>query len=547
MKETDNLPVVNPLDTEESKNTAKALKKAAAKAEKDAKKAARAQLAQQQQRALDEAMNKQVLNVEEDIYGFLPSVRSTYRTDRIWTKVSEIDESIVGKSVWVRARLHSNRCKGSLGFIVLRNQMATIQGILDSGKNESITKECIKWTGSLSLESIVDVYGTVVKPDIIISGTTQTTELHVQKIHCVSVAASELPFQLKDANRPEIEGETDEEGVIRVAQDTRLDNRILDLRTTAQQAILRISSSVCTLFREFLLSKSFIEIHSPKLIGGTSEGGTNVFKLQYFGSPACLAQSPQLYKQMAISSDLNRVFEIAPVFRAENSNTHRHMCEFTGLDLEMAFNEHYFEVLEMLEGVFIHIFKGLNERCKLEIEAVRIQYPSEPFQFSEKVLRLDFEEGLQLLRDAGNTNIPEDISSFDISTEQEKALGRLVREKYKTDFYYMVNYPLNVRPFYTMPNAKNPLLSNSYDFFMRGEEILSGAQRIHEPDFLTQRAKECGIDVNTIKDYIKAFSLGAYPHAGAGVGLERVVMLFLGLQNIRKTSMFPRDPKRLTP
>lgn len=157
---------------------------------------------------------------------------------------------------------------------------------------------------------------------------------------------AELPFQLKDANRPE--GSLDEEGAVRVSQDTRLDNRILDLRTTAMQGIIRISGMVCHLFREALMRERFVEIHTPKLIGGASEGGSNVFKLQYFDRPACLAQSPQLYKQMAVTADFDGVFEIAPVFRAENSNTHRHLCEFTGLDMEMAFKEHYFEVRSKL-------------------------------------------------------------------------------------------------------------------------------------------------------------------------------------------------------
>ena len=158
-------------------------------------------------------------------------------------------------------------------------------------------------------------------------------------------------------------------------QDTRLNYRVIDLRTPANQAIFRVQSAVCELFREALRRKDFVEIHTPKLIGGASEGGASVFKLDYMGQPACLAQSPQLYKQMAIEADMDRVFEIGPVFRAENSNTHRHLCEFTGLDMEMTIKEHYSEVLDVLNDLFLHMFDGLNERFKHELEVVNAQHP----------------------------------------------------------------------------------------------------------------------------------------------------------------------------
>jgi aspartyl-tRNA synthetase len=205
----------------------------------------------------------------------------------------------------------------------------------------------------------------------------------------ISESARRLPFQIEDAQRPETEEESniveDEtsmdtavtegtEGskkVVRVGMSTRLNNRVIDLRTITSQAIFRIQSGACALFREFLLDKGFIEIHTPKLLGAASEGGANVFEVKYFQRSAYLAQSPQLYKQMLVTSDFERVFEIAPVFRAENSFTHRHLTEFVGLDLEMAFEEHYHEVLELIEELFLYIFKGFRERYSKEIETVR--------------------------------------------------------------------------------------------------------------------------------------------------------------------------------
>jgi aspartyl-tRNA synthetase len=297
------------------------------------------------------------------------------------------------------------------------------------------------------------------------------------------------------------------------------------------------------LFREYLLSVNFTEIHSPKLISAASEGGAEVFEVKYFNRKAYLAQSPQLYKQMAICADFERVFEVGPVFRAENSQTHRHLCEFTGLDLEMTFKQHYHEVLDVLGSMFTFIFKGIETRFPKELAVISQQYPFEPFKFLEKPLRLEFPEAVKLIREAGG-----EIGDFDdMSTANERLLGRIVRERYGTDFFMLDRFPSAVRPFYTMRNPEDPRYSNSYDFFMRGEEILSGAQRVHDPNVLLEQAKACKIEIHTIQAYIDAFKFGAPPHGGGGVGLERVAMLYLNTHNIRKSSLFPRDPLRLTP
>ena len=334
------------------------------------------------------------------------------------------------------------------------------------------------------------------------------------------------------------------DGLPTVGLENRLNNRWIDLRTPANQGIFRIESMVGCLFRECLMDKGFIELHTPKLIKGASEGGAEVFTLDYFGEQACLSMSPQLHKQMACAcSGFERVFITGPVFRAENSNTRRHLCEFTGFDMEMVINEHYDEVLDVFSDLFIHIFDGINERCKKELEAVRAQHPFEDLKYLRPTLKLTYAEGCALLREAG----VEQGDYEDLSTENEKKLGDIVREKYDTDFFFMDKYPLDVRPFYTMPDPENPKLSNSYDFFIRGQEILSGAQRIHDPELIEERAKSWGIDLSTIQEYVDSFRNGAMPHAGGGIGLERVVMLFLGLPNIRKASWFPRDPNRLAP
>ncbi len=485
-------------------------------------------------------------NQEEDValahlYGDAEMVRSAFMTERNFIDLQNLDPWI-GQKIWIRARLANSRAVGKGVFIILRSQLDTVQAIVWQSAGET-PKAMVKYAQSISLESVVDVECTVKQAsETVQSCSVKHLELSVKQIHVVS-RAQDLPFNIEDASRSE--EECARTGLPSVLPDTALNYRWVDLRTPANQAIFRVQSGVGMLFREFLYKERFVEIHSPKLGAGTAEGGANVFQLKYFDQPACLAQSPQLYKQMAAAcSGLERVMEIGPVFRAENSNTHRHLCEFTGLDFEMCIKEHYYEVLDVMANMFHYIFDGLNTRFKRELEIISQQYPFEPLKYCRPALRITFKEGIDLLRAAGHADARYDE---DISTPQEKALGKIIAEKYGTDFYMMDKYPLSARPFYTMPCPENPELSNSYDLFIRGEEIVSGAQRIHEPELLATRATARGIPLNSITAYIDAFKHGALPHGGGGIGLERVVMLFLGLKNIRKASMFPRDPSRLTP
>ena len=333
-----------------------------------------------------------------------------------------------------------------------------------------------------------------------------------------------------------------------------------------------MQSGVCQFFRGFLRSQGFTEIHTPKLVATSSEGGADVFKVEYFGGAAYMAQSPQLYKQMALMADLDRVFEIGPVFRAENSFTHRHMTEFTGLDLEMTFREHYHEVLDVLDRTFNAVFDGLNQSYAEELEAVRAQFPFENLRYRYPCLRFTYPEAMALLRAEGPAHLralqetttdeaerlrlkkrEQDVATHgdldDIGTEDEKLLGEIVGKIHGQDFYIIDKFPAHVRPFYTMPDPNNADFANAYDIFIRGEEVTSGAQRIHDSAMLLERAaaRDPPVDLSPIAAYVDSFKYGAFPHAGGGVGLERVVMLFCGLPNIRKTSLFPRDPKRLTP
>jgi len=492
------------------------------------------------------------------VFGDRGVIMSTELTSTQWTHVSAVDASRRGETLTVRGRVHAVRGKGNLAFLVVRQGCFTVQAVAAAGKDGSgLPKAAVAFISKLTAESIVDVEATVEAADV--AGCSQRdVELAVTKVFLVSRAVPDLPFQVVDASRNENDPR---EGEIVVGLDTRLNHRVVDLRTPANQAILRVRGAVSLKFATLLDGRGFVGANTPKLLAGSSEGGASVFRLDYFGRECCLAQSPQLYKQMlAACSDFEKVYEIGPVFRAEDSNTRRHLCEFTGLDFEMAIYEHYYEVLHVFTEVFTEIFTYLATDFAKELGIISQVYPFEPFKVLPKTLRISFAEGIAILREDGVTE--EMQGSFDdLSTVHEKRLGDLVLQKYGTDFFIMDKYPLSIRPFYTMPDpdtyGKVPAaeqLSNSFDIFMRGQEICSGAQRIHDHAMLMERVVACagdaghgGPDPASIKGYTDAFKYGAFPHGGGGVGLERVVMLYLDLTNIRKVSAFPRDPSRLTP
>lgn len=483
-------------------------------------------------------------------FGDMARVMSRSRTGREFAQVKDLGSVYkAGDTVWLRGRLHSIRIKGGSCFLVLRqDSFNTVQACFFKDKeNPEFSQKMIKYLKSLTVESIIDLEGTLTDAEVR-SCSIDNVELTINRIHSVTKANAILPFLVEDAARSEAEVDASQETdrpFPRLGQELRLDNRWMDLRAPANNAILRVQSMICQLFRESLYSQGFNEIHTPKLIAGESESGAGVFTTDYFGTTACLAQSPQLYKQMAIASDMERVFEIGPVFRAENSHTRRHLCEFTGLDLEMAINDHYMETLEVVHKMFRHIFEGLETRMAKELEIIRQQYPSEPVTFTDEPCVLHWPEAMDILKEKG-FDIGDGMG--DLTGAQELALGEAVKEKYGTDFFMLDKYPMEVRPFYTMPDPEDPKFSNSYDMFIRGQEICSGAQRCHDPDLIEEILKQKGIEAGDgLQSYIQSFRDGVSPHAGAGIGLERVVFLYLGLDNVRKASMFPRDPNRCTP
>ena len=398
-----------PQQEASEKNKEKRAAKAAAKAKKEAEKAAK----RAEREAREKAKRDRLAGVGQDNFGDAKMVQSHEVTDKQWTKIEDLKPALAGKKVLVRGHLQTARNVGPGVFVLVRSSLYTVQGV--AFQNKEISEGMIKYIAGLPVESVVDMEGVVSVPENPVESATQKmVEVQITSLHCISKAKKALPFLMEDAIRPDAKKETDvgaydedeeivrEDGLITVGQKVRLNNRWIDLRTPANQSIFRIESMVGQLFREFLYSKGFIEVHTPKLIAGASEGGADVFTLDYFGEQACLAMSPQLHKQMAAAcSGFERVFTTGPVFRAENSNTRRHLCEFTGFDMEMVINEHYDEVMDVFSDLFIYIFDGINERCKNELERIREQHPFEDLKYCRPTLKLTYAEGCALLREAG--------------------------------------------------------------------------------------------------------------------------------------------------
>ncbi|KAG4414930.1 hypothetical protein IFR04_011953 [Cadophora malorum] len=568
-------PATGSTSAEGAEVSKKGAKKAEAKAKKEAEKARKA--AEREALAASSASASSIDNAKDN-YGqisHIPTIKAGI------AHLRDLGEGDVGKTVKVRAWIQNARMQGAkMAFVELREEGNwTVQGVVAAtaekkeGESEGdkegsegvVSKQMVKWIGGLKLESFVEVEASVQKPlEPVKSCKVSGLELHLTKVYLVAAAPEMLGLGLGAASRAvgrldeeevveeKVEGLTITEGTPLASLATHLNNPAMHKRAPVSQAIADIRIAVEDLFCEYLKQNRFKKFHPPSLIGAASEGGANVFKLPYFEKEAYLAQSPQFYKQFEIAGGRKRVYCVGPVFRAENSNTPRHMTEFIGLDLEMEIEEHYHEVLHMLEGVLLYIFKGLSTDYREEIELIRTVYPSEEFLLPEpgKEVRLTFAEGQALLRSEGPPEFANVSDTEDMSTPQEKALGALVRKKFNTDFYVLDKFPIDARPFYAMPDPENSAVTNAYDFMMRGQEILSGGQRLHLPHELEKTIRAKGLDPNQpgIKEYVDVFrSVGVPPHGGGGIGLDRVVAWYLNLPSVHLVCDYPRTPKRLSP
>jgi len=425
----------------------------------------------------------------------------------------DVTKKDYNKLITVAGWIEDIRNIGSIAFIILRDKRGNLQLTVLKKKNPELFEKLT----SLSRESVISVKGVCKENEKVRNGY----EILPEGLEVLSVAKAPLPLGVVDKVEADF--------------DTRLDNRFIDLRKQKNQAIFTVRNAVIAAVHEYLRSQSFVEVHTPKIIASSSEGGTDVFKLKYFEKEAFLAQSPQLYKQSLMATGLDRVYEIAWYFRAEEHNTRRHLNESTAVDLEMAFINDEEEVMNVLENLVYNMWKKASD-CKNELKILgkKISVPELPFA------RIVYDEVVDKLQDR-NSSID---WGQDLGTDDERLLGDIMKEE-GTEFYFITKYPLESKPFYTMP--KGDKYSCGFDLACKGVEIASGSQRIHDVKLLEERMKACDLNPEDFESYLKAFKYGMPPHGGFGFGIERFLMELLDIKNIRECILFPRDRTRLTP
>jgi nondiscriminating aspartyl-tRNA synthetase len=425
----------------------------------------------------------------------------------------EITKNDYNSSVIVAGWVEDIRNLGSIAFLILRDKKGTLQITILKKKTPELFEQLI----SLPRESVISVKGLCKENEKVRNGY----EILPESISILSLAETPLPLGVVDKVEADF--------------DTRLDNRVIDLRKPETQAIFNIRNAVLAAAHKYLQSQHFLEVHTPKIIGSSSEGGTDMFKLRYFEKEAFLAQSPQLYKQSLMATGLDRVYEIAWYFRAEQHNTRRHLNESTAIDVEMAFIKDEEDVMKILEHLVYTMWKRASE-CTEELATLKktVTIPTLPF------VRIPYDAVVYKIQ-----QLQSPIQwGMDLSTEDERLLGDIMK-KDGIDFYFITKYPLESKPFYTMPEGEK--YSRSFDLECKGVEISSGSQRIHNVALLIERLKAKALDPKDFDAYLKAFRYGMPPHGGFGFGIERFLMELLELSNIRECILFPRDRSRLTP
>ena len=437
----------------------------------------------------------------------MPAVR-----ERVWT--SDL-AAHVGERVRVQGWLHARRRLGGITFLVVRDGYGLAQVVAQSEAALATLEGC-------QVESVVAVEGTVAAEPQAPGGV----ELHEPTITVLVPVTEALPLSL---NKP----------TLKVGLQAQLDHGVLAARHPRQRSLFRLGSGAMRAFRETLTAEGFTEIKTPKLVQSATESGANVFKLDYFGRPAYLAQSPQFYKQI-MTGVYERVFEVAPVFRAEPHDTTRHLSEYVSLDVEMAFIEDHRTVMALLTRVMRSILAALVERHANDLARLDVVLPSAPEVFPS----IYFPEAQELIYQRHGVDVR---GEPDLSPQDERWLGEWARQEFGSDFLFVTGYPMSKRPFYTHPNPADPGFSNSFDLLFRGTELVTGGQRLHlYADYLAALDR-AGLPYEPFAWYLEAFKYGMAPHGGFAIGLERLVTQLTGVGNVRLAALFPRDMNRLAP
>lgn len=425
----------------------------------------------------------------------------------------------IGERVKIAGFVHAIRDQGNIKFLIIRDISGTIQVVVLKNNTEAM-----KATGTLNLESVVEIIGSAKEEKQAPGGI----EIAVEKINVLSLAALQLPIPVV------------EKGGQKTTQQKRLDFRWIDLRKPENTLIFKVWTLMEQSFREYWTENGYLEIHSPKFMSTPSESGAELFRVEYFDREAYLAQSPQFYKQMAMAAGFEKIFEVGPVFRANPSFTSRHDTEFTGYDAEMSYINSHQELIEEEEKLLVYVLGKIKDKFEEEISHYfgrELVVPTTPFP------RLSMKEAKKILH---KLKVPSE-SEGDLNPEEERKLSEYVKQEFNHEFVFVTEYPVEVRPFYHMRFEEQPTLTKSFDLIWNGVEITTGAQREHRYEILKKQAKEKGLNLKSLQFYLDFFKYGCPPHGGMGIGPSRILMKIINAKNVREVTYLYRGVKRLKP
>lgn len=432
------------------------------------------------------------------------------------TLIKELSDK-VGEEVLIKGWVQEVRNLNKIKFIILRDRSGDMQTIALKSKTDESSFDLID---DVTKESVVEING-LVKEN---KESRWGIEVVISKVELVSKSEVPLPIDNTDKSNTNI--------------DKRIDFRFLDTRNIKTQSIFKIRSKIVKILTNFFDSNGFTNMNTPKITTLGVESGAELFEVDYFGKSIFLSQSPQIYKQMFVAGGFERVYEIAPVFRAEKSHTTRHVTEFTGVDMEMGFIKDENDVMNVIEEMFIDLLSKLKDEAKEELAKLDIE-----ILVPEKIPRITMAEAKKMLAEKGKVFAEND----DLDSEGEKLFGEIVKEKFGSEFVFITKFPWEVRPFYHMKPEGEPELTKSFDLLFNGVEICTGAQREHRFEILKAQAKSKGLNLDEMEKYGEIFRFGVPPHGGAGFGLDRITQRLLKLENIREAVLLPRDPERMSP
>ncbi|MFA6304833.1 MAG: aspartate--tRNA(Asn) ligase [Patescibacteria group bacterium] len=426
----------------------------------------------------------------------------------------------IGKEIILKGWVNTIRKMSKMAFVDLRDRSGIVQVVLIPSELDEASQSIM---AEIKPEYVLEISGIVNKrgeKQINKNEPAGEVEILAKSIKILSEAETPLPIPITNDFGNEAEFST------------RLDWRWIDLRDPKKQNIFKVWTALEQGCREYFAKENFTQIYTPSFMSAPSESGAEVFTVKYFDRQAYLAQSPQFYKQMAMAAGMEKVFVNGPVFRAEPSFTSRHMTEFTGWDFEISFIESHYDVMAAEEQMLIAGFKQVKAQILPDLEI-----PIAPFP------KIGLKEAKEKLLVSGITSEKAD----DLSPEEERGICEIIKKETGSDFVFITDYPISVRPFYHMRHENDNSLTKSFDLLYKGIEITTGAQREHRVEILEAQAKEKGMDLASLKDYINFFRFGCPPHGGVGIGPGRIIMSLLDLPNVKEVTFLPRDVKRLTP